>query len=74
MADEIQIFEGDQLIACHPLLDGRRQRSTLAGHRQSIGHKDRVPIPPAFGGDLVPLRPLDIYAAVGRRLAAGIAA
>ena len=74
MADEIQIFEGDQLIACHPLLDGRRQRSTLPGHRQSIRHKDRVAIPPAFGGDLVPLRPLHIYEAVGRRLATGVAA
>ena len=73
-ADEIKIFEGDQLIACHPLLDGRRQRSTLPGHRKSIRHKDRVAIPPAFGGDLVPLRPLDVYEAVGRRLAAGVAA
>ena len=74
MADEIKIFEGDRLIACHPLLDGRRQRSTLAGHRQSVRPKDQVLMPPAFGGDLVPLRPLDIYEAVGRRLAAGIAA
>lgn len=70
MADEIRIFEGDQLIATHALLDGRRQRSLLAGHRLSTRHKGHAPSPPILGGDLVALRPLGIYEAVGRRLAA----
>ncbi|MEG3174035.1 IS21 family transposase [Sphingomonas sp. ZB1N12] len=70
MADEIRIFEDDRLIACHPMLDGRRQRSLLEGHRVSRSSRMQVPISPAFNGDLVALRPLDIYEAVGRRLAA----
>ena len=74
MADEIKIFEGDRLIACHPLLNGRRQRSLLDGHRLPTRHKGQAPALPAFSGDLVALRPLDIYEAVGRRLAAGGAA
>jgi transposase len=74
MADEIRIFEGDQLIASHPVLDGRRQRSLIEGHRLPTRRKGLAPIPPAFTGDLVALRPLDIYEAVGRRLAAGGAA
>jgi len=69
MADEIHIFEEDRLIARHPLLGGRRQRSLLDGHRRSARHKDPAPIPPGFGGELVVRRPLDFYAAVGRRLA-----
>lgn len=71
MADEIRIFEGDQLIASHPLLDGRRQRSTLAGHRQTTNRKHSAAIPPALAGDLVVLRSLDVYEAVGQRLATG---
>lgn len=69
MADEIQIFEQDRLIARHPLLVGQRQRSLLDGHRRSAQHKDHVPIPPGFGGELVVRRPLDFYEAIGRRLA-----
>ena len=71
MADEISIFEGDQLIASHPVLDGRRQRSLIEGHRLPTRRKGLAPVPPVFTGDLVALRPLDIYEAVGRRLAAG---
>lgn len=70
MADEIQIFEEDRLIARHPLLAGRRQRSLLDGHRLSARHKDHIAIPPALVGDLVVRRPRDFYAAVGQRLAA----
>lgn len=70
MADEIQIFEEDRLIARHPLLAGRRQRSLLDGHRRSARHKGHIAIPPGLVGDLVVRRPLDFYAAVGQRLAA----
>lgn len=69
MADEIQIFEEDRLIARHPLLGGRRQRSLLDEHRRSARHEDHVPIPPGFGGELVVRRTLGFYEAVGRRLA-----
>ena len=71
MADEIRIFEGDQLIASHPVLDKRRQRSLIEGHRLPTRRKGLAPVSPVFTGDLVALRPLDIYEAVGRRLAAG---
>lgn len=74
MADEIRIFEGDRLIASHPVLDGRRQRSLLDGHRLPARRNGKAPMPAVFSGDLVALRPLDIYEAVGRRLAAGGAA
>jgi transposase len=74
MADEIRIFEGDRLIASHPVLDGRRQRSLIEGHRLPTRRRGLAPVPPVFTGDLVALRPLDVYEAVGRRLAAGGAA
>lgn len=69
LADEIQIFEGDLLIARHPMLEGRRQRSVLSGHRKH-DRKAETLTPPKIYGDLVMCRPLDIYDAVGRRLAA----
>ncbi|MFT6473105.1 MAG: transposase [Qipengyuania sp.] len=69
LADEIQIFEGDLLIARHPMLEGRRQRSVLSGHRRP-NRKCDISTPPAIHGDLVTCRPLDIYAAIGKRLAA----
>jgi len=69
LADEIQIFEGDLLIARHPMLAGRRQRSVLSGHRKQ-GRKCDHPMPFALYGDLVTCRPLEIYDAIGKRLAA----
>lgn len=69
LADKIQIFEKGQLIASHPVLEGRRQRSLLDGHRKR-GRKCEIPMPPALYGDLVTCRPLDFYDAIGKRLAA----
>jgi hypothetical protein len=69
LADEIQIFEGDLLIARHPMLEGRRQRSVLSGHRK-LDRKCENTSPPKIIGDLVTCRPLDIYDAIGKRLAA----
>lgn len=71
MADEIKIYEGGQLIASHPLLDGRQQRSLLPGHRQSSRAITSALDISVAVGDLVALRPLAIYEAVGQRLAAG---
>lgn len=69
LADEIHIFEDDRLIARHPLLEGRRQRSLLAGHRRQYRPKDETPIPHGFTGEIVTRRSLDFYAAVGQQLA-----
>lgn len=68
LAEEIHIFEENRLIARHPLLEGRRQRSLIDGHRRSYRHRDELAIPHGFTGDLVTRRPLDFYEAVGRRL------
>ena len=69
LADEIRIFEEDRLIASHPLLEGRRQRSLLEGHRRQYRPKDESPIPHGFSGELVTRRSLDFYAAIGQQLA-----
>lgn len=69
LADEIRIFEDERLIARHPLLEGRRQRSLLDGHRRQYRPKDENPIPHGFSGELVTRRSLDFYAAVGQQLA-----
>jgi transposase len=69
LADEIQIFERDLLIARHPMLEGRRQRSVLSGHRKHHRKCDIPPLPAVYG-DLVTCRPLDVYDAIGKRLAA----
>lgn len=69
LADEICIFEDDRLIARHPLLDGRRQRSLLDGHRRQYRQKDENPIPHGFSGELVTRRSLDFYAAVAHQMA-----
>jgi len=69
LADEVHIFEDDKLIACHPVLHGRRQRSLLTGHRKATA-KRLIGPSPAIYGDHVTRRPLDIYERVGKRLAA----
>jgi transposase len=74
LADEIHIFEDDRLIARHPLLEGRRQRSLLEGHRRQYRPKDENPVPHGFTGEMVTRRSLDFYAAIGQRLAASGAA
>lgn len=75
LAAEIQIFEDGRLIANHPVLEGRNQRRTAPGHRriQAAMLKRRAGDPPTPGehGGTVSRRPLDIYAAIGRRLAEG---
>lgn len=68
LADEIRIFEDDRLIACHPLLEGRRQRSLLKDHRRQYRPRDENPIPHGFSGELVTRRSLDFYAAVAHRM------
>jgi transposase len=74
-ADELRIVEDGQVIAVHAVLEGRGQRRVLAGHRilappvnRRSAHDD---CPTASrSGEVVALRPLAFYDAVGRRLAA----
>jgi hypothetical protein len=78
-AHEVRILEADQVIAVHPILDGRGQRRILAGHRSlPPPTNSQTPRNGAAGrarsGDVVALRPLAFYDAVGRRLAANGAA
>ena len=78
-ADEVRILEEGRVIAVHPVLDGaasaasspaiaaRRRRPTANTPRQRRARRAR-------SGEVVALRPLAFYDAVGRRLAANGAA
>ena len=78
-ANEVRILEDGAVIAVHPVLDGRGQRRIIAGHRtlppransQTL-RDDRSAT--ARPGDIVALRSLAFYDAVGKRLAANDAA
>jgi transposase len=76
-ATEVRIHEDQRLIALHPLLHGRRQRSLLPGHRQA--RRAATPTRMASGatvvhapGHKVACRALDIYEAVAQRLGAAV--
>lgn len=77
-ANEVRILEQGKVIAVHPVLDGRGQRRIIAGHRTAPppanSQTPRNGSPPGRFGDVVALRPLAFYDAVGRRLAADGAA
>jgi transposase len=74
-ANEVRILEDGTVIAIHPVLDGRGQRRIIAGHRtlpppanSQTPRNDRSAV--ARAGDIVALRSLAFYDAVGKRLAA----
>ena len=67
---EVRIFEAGQLVARHPVLEGKNQRRIDPRHRQAPPAADRVRSASPLEIAVSP-RPLDVYAAVGRRLAAG---
>jgi transposase len=73
--DEVRILEEGSTIAVHPVLDGRGQRRIIAGHR-SLPARANSQTPRngaasiTHSGEIVALRPLAFYDAVGRRLAA----
>ncbi|MBF0127118.1 MAG: IS21 family transposase [Magnetococcales bacterium] len=76
LADEIRIFENGQLIATHPILEGRGQRRIAAGHRSLTAPvnsptmmESSKPPPDYRPGHSVQQRPLAVYAAVGKRIA-----
>ena len=73
---EVRIFEEGRQIAAHPVLEGRGQRRIAGGHRQhrpppNSATPRQAPHMPLRSGDVVARRPLEIYAAVGQRLAEG---
>ncbi len=61
---ELRIFEDGQLIARHPVLEGKARRRIDPAHRKA---PPKRPAPPPAAPGL--RRPLDFYDAVGRRLA-----
>ncbi len=63
-ATELRIFEEGQLIARHPVLEGKARRRVDPAHRKAPPYR---PSPPPIAQSL--RRPLDFYDAVGRRLA-----
>jgi transposase len=72
LANEVQIFEDGTLIAAHPVLEGRNQRRVAPGHRKMVRIADPYQDKPVLivrTGDVVAVRPLGFYQAVGRRLA-----
>lgn len=69
-AEAVRIFEDGALIATHARLEGRRQRSVLAGHRvlQRIMQRERpdtMALPP---GHAVGQRSLAVYDFIGRQI------
>ena len=74
LADEVRIFEDGALVASHAPLEGRGQKQLDPDHRKPMSFPRRRPGEPdpavlTRAGDHVARRPLDFYAAVGRRLA-----
>jgi len=72
--DEVRILEQGSIIAVHPVLDGRGQRRIIAGHRclpaRLNSQAPHGSVGASRSGEVVALRPLTFYDAVGRRLAA----
>lgn len=78
LAGEVRIYEGDALVAAHPVLEGSGRRQIAAGHRRlpppansETPRSGSTSRPAARPGDAVSKRPLEFYEAVGRRLAGG---
>jgi transposase len=69
LAHEIRIYEQGELLAVHPVLEGRRRTSLLPGHRRSGKRKPQTgrALPPSNAG--VARRPLSFYDQVAKRLA-----
>lgn len=74
LAGELHILEDGQLVAVHPVLEGRGQRRIANGHRtapppaNSTTPRQATAAPTPAGSTVAP-RPLAFYDAVARRLA-----
>ena len=78
LAHEVRILEEGRLVAVHPALEGHGGRRLAQGHRAVARATARQPAAarneaPVSGrpGEQVARRPLAVYAAIGKRLAAG---
>ena len=75
LAEEILILEDGQIVATHPVLEGRNQRRVAPGHRRSARAGDPQASPdgemilPERAGERVAHRPLAVYETIGRGLA-----
>jgi hypothetical protein len=77
-ASEVHILEDGQLVATHPVLEGRGRRRITEGHRRlPPSHNSTTPRSGAAAASPAPVaaagvapRSLAIYEAIGRRLAA----
>ncbi len=73
LADQIRIFEDGAVVAIHAPLEGRGEKRLDPSHRKPVSSarrgKANEPSVLTRAGDRVVRRPLDFYAAVGRRLA-----
>jgi len=69
-ADQVRIHEDGRLIATHALLQGRKQRSVLPGHRHlhRSQHHHHARTAPTVPGHAVATRSLQIYELVARQL------
>ena len=75
---QVRLYEAGTLLAVHPVLEGRHQRSLLHGHRhlprtgtgKATEHAVATLIAP---GQRVARRPLDVYASIGAWLAQAVA-
>lgn len=73
LPDIIRILDQGRLVAVHPVLEGRRRTRVAPEHRQGRLPVRSGPAQPSAvidrSGDHVQRRPLDIYQAIGDRLA-----
>ncbi|MCG1018530.1 MULTISPECIES: IS21 family transposase [Burkholderiaceae] len=69
LAHEIRIYEDGELLAVHPVLDGRKQTSLLAGQRQVQRNKPASRHAQSAATAPVLRRPLSFYDQVAKRLA-----
>lgn len=73
-ADCVRIHDGQRLVAVHPLLHGRRQRSLLPEHRpprrSNTACEVAKPVALQPPGHSVARRELEVYAAIAQRLGA----
>ena len=68
--DTVRIFEDGALIATHARLEGRRERSVLAGHRllQRIKQCEKPDGIVLLPGHAVAQQPLAVYECIGRQI------
>jgi len=73
LPDVIRILDEGRLVAVHPVLEGRRRTRVAPGHRQGTSRprpkSAQYDIVAGRPGEHIPRRSLEIYQAIGNRLA-----